>query len=271
MVLISLNQTEHQGLVAHLTFTFLGVDDWQAAGDLPRPRCQQVDDELDQQPQNGEKIVRWRKRFIVVEESDPDAGPGKLPIQFFLVLNLLDSGVHDGDEEIEKYDDDYRLERGEENFSECSRERRKIHLEVVLGILRWDWLPEQELHSLSKSIIFVSWRAKRLSDGIKWLGHFLCPQDEDNSAGETHEEDDVHTTDSEDVHDDLTGGYDDGAELVVELEPVEEMDNWDGGGYWVEGVSHSHLGSDFFKTLKKVLQIKKLFWRIVEWEWSNWS
>ena len=136
MVLISLNQTEHQGLVAHLTFTFLGVDDWQAAGDLPRPRCQQVDDELDQQPQNGEKIVRWRKRFIVVEESDPDARPGKLPIQFFLVLNLLDSGVHDGDEEIEKYDDDYRLERGEENFSECSRERRKIHLEVVLGILR---------------------------------------------------------------------------------------------------------------------------------------
>ena len=124
MILISLNQTEHQGLVAHLTFTFLGVDDWQAAGNLPRPRCQQVDDELDQQPQNGEQIVRWGKRFIVVEESDPNAGPRKLPVKIFLVLNLLDSGVHDGDEEIEKNDDDYCLERGEEDFGECLRERR---------------------------------------------------------------------------------------------------------------------------------------------------
>ena len=125
MVLISLNQTEHQGLVAHLTFTFLGVDDWQAAGDLPRPRCQQVDDELDQQPQNGEQIVRWGKRFIVVEESDPDTGAGKLPIQFLLVLNLLHCGVHDGDEKIEKYNDDDRLEGGEKDFTEGFREGRE--------------------------------------------------------------------------------------------------------------------------------------------------
>ena len=83
---------------------------------------------------------------------------------------------------------------------------------------------------------------------IERLGHFLCSKNEDDPSGETHQEDDVHAADGEDVHDDLTGGYDDRAELVVELKPVEEVDNRDGGSYRIEGVCYSHLGFDFIKT-----------------------
>ena len=124
MFLISLNQAEHQCLVTQLPLKLLGVDHRQRAGQLPLPRGQRVDDELDKQSEEGDEVVGWRESFVVVEESDPNAGPRKLPVKIFLVLNLLDSGVHDGDEEIEKNDDDYCLERGEEDFGECLRERR---------------------------------------------------------------------------------------------------------------------------------------------------
>ena len=124
MFLISLYQTDHQCLITQLSFKLLGVNDWQCAGQFSLSRGQQVDDELHQQPEEGDEIVGGRKSFVVVEEPDPDARPCKLPVQIFLVLNLLDSGVHNSDEEIEKYDDDYSLEGGEENFREGLRERR---------------------------------------------------------------------------------------------------------------------------------------------------
>ena len=99
---------------------------------------------------------------------------------------------------------------------------------------------------------------QRLPGFIEGLSDSLRVQNEDDAAGEPNEEDDVHTADGEDVHDDLTGGYDDRAELVVELKPVEEMDNRDGGCYRVEGVCHSHLGFDFIKTSTKFFNETKI-------------
>ena len=123
MFLISLYQTDHQCLITQLSFKLLGVNDWQCAGQFSLSRGQQVDDELHQQPEEGDEIVGGRKSFVVVEEPDPDTGAGELPIEFLLVLDLLNSGVHHGDEKIEKYNDDDRLEGGEKNFTEGFRER----------------------------------------------------------------------------------------------------------------------------------------------------
>lgn len=46
---------------------------------------------------------------VGVEELDPDARPGELPVEVLLFLELLDGGVHGGDEQVEQDDHSQHL------------------------------------------------------------------------------------------------------------------------------------------------------------------